>query len=161
MNKELYDHECQEQNAEKFWKWITTRDGIAVWKSANLSNLSASWSTPATIRKGDCEGQTGDEIIPYPKPTWQAESTPTIITDAARVEVFAGVEFKRFHVGIKRGYGFSFTLTTAASRRVEKAQEEAGEDSYHEFDYERQDAIIFKSVSKGSLAAYAAEKGWK
>jgi len=51
-----FQHECSEENAPKFWEWLRTRGGIAVWKSINLGNAGASWSTPATTLKSERKG---------------------------------------------------------------------------------------------------------
>ena len=48
-----FKHTCAPENAPKFLDWIKNRGGVAVWKSINLSNPDASWSTPATISSND------------------------------------------------------------------------------------------------------------
>lgn len=152
-----YQHSCYISNAPKFADWITSRGGIAIWQSVNLSNPGASWSTPATIRKGDCQGQEDapdkDAIVPYPKPTWQAGNTPTVITDPAEVEVEESREVKRFRVGVRRTgvFGLTLNVTDAGSRKIWKEVEKAGEGAYHEFDYATQEAVIYATTSLGSL----------
>jgi hypothetical protein len=117
-----FNHEVSEENALKAWEWLQSRKGIAIWKSVNLSNPGGSWSTPATIRRGDCEGNVDDddEIIAYPKPTWEAEDTPTIITDPAEVGVFTCALYKAFRVGLRMGDGLSLRLTDGAQRKVDR-----------------------------------------
>jgi len=125
-------HECAPENATKMLQWIKTRGGVAIWRSVNLSNLGASWSTPALTPEGQ----------PYPKPTWQADSKPErIITDATEIEVVTRKEVRRFHVGVRQA-GLAFKLTDASSRRLRDAVAKAGKDASHAFDYEAQDAIV-------------------
>lgn len=84
-----YEHECDIGNAPKFAEWIRTRGGVAVWRSVNLSNPGASWSTPACVE--------GEPHTRFPKPTWQAANEPEkIVTDAARIKVIVPREVKRF-----------------------------------------------------------------
>lgn len=120
-----FKHECSKENAPKFWEWLQKRGGIAVWKSINLGNAGASWSTPALTEDGK----------PYEKPTWQASNTPTIYTDTADVGVFTSALYKAFKVELKRGDGFSFVLTDAANAKVKRLLAECEEkhgDSFYE-----------------------------
>ncbi len=127
--------ECDPENSEKFKEWIRDRGGIAQWKSINLSNPGASWSTPALT-----DGK------PTQKPNWQCENTPSeIITKEEDVVVVVPKEVKRFHVGIRSGYnGLSFKVTDGGSRKIRSAVEKAGEGAWHEFDYYTQEAVIYK-----------------
>jgi hypothetical protein len=129
-------HQVSPENAAKFWDWIQNRGGVAIWRSVNLSNPGASWSTPA---------RTIDNQL-TPRPTWQAENHPSrVITDAADIEVSIDKEVKRFHVAIRRGsQGLSFKCTDASSRRIEREVAKAGEGAYHTFDYLTQEAVIMK-----------------
>ena len=137
-------HTIESTQVEKIVGWIKTRGGIAIWRSANLSNPGASWTTPATIRKGDCEGQEGDEILPYPKPTWQAESKPSNIIDSVEdIDVSYDKEVKRFKVSLRRA-GFSVKVTDAGTRRIRNEVEKAGKGSFYRFDYDTQEAVIFR-----------------
>jgi len=125
-------HEVAPENAAKMLDWIEKRGGVAVWKSVNLSNPGASWSTPALA----------PDRSPYRKPTWEASSEPhKVITDPAEIAVVTRKEVKRFHVAI-RASGMSMKLTPGSSRRVDKAVERAGEDASYYFDYESQEAVI-------------------
>jgi len=149
-------HTCKIENAEKVYRWIKERGGVAVWKSINLSNPSASWSTPAKT-------DTGED---YPKPTWQAENKPNrIITDANEIEVLVPREIKRLHVAVRLGsQGLALKLTDGSTRRVEKAVEGAEQKyghAWYEFDYETQDAVICVSDRSISLAEYAKEMNWE
>lgn len=130
--KVKFKHEVSEDNAAKMWEWLKSRGGIAVWMSADLSNPGASWSTPATIRRGDCDGSQAaegspDDILPYPKPNWQCGNTPEIITDPADVGVFTDALYKAFRVGLKRGCGYSVLLSDGAQRKVDKAMSDCRE----------------------------------
>lgn len=142
-----YRHTIESTQVEKIVGWIKNRGGIAVWRSANLSNPSGSWTSPATIRKGDCCGHTGpdaDEIIPYPKPNWQAESKPSNVIDSVEdIDVSYDVEVKRFRVSLRRA-GFSVKVTDAGTRRIRKEVEKAGSGAYYRFDYDTQEAVIFR-----------------
>lgn len=112
-------HSCTIENASKMLDWIEHRGGIAVWRSVNLSNPGASWSTPALT-----DGK------PTPKPTWQAASEPELVTDASNVEVCEDREVKRFRVAVKRGDSLNFVCTDASTRKIRQAVEKAGDGSY-------------------------------
>ena len=101
--------ECSAQDAPRFRDWVANRGGVAVWKSINLSNPGASWSTPAL----DADGK------PLGKPTWQAANEPTIVTDPAQIGVYKEVLFKAFRVGLRMA-GLSLKLTDAAQARVDR-----------------------------------------
>lgn len=118
-------HDVHVDNAPRFAVWIRERGGIAVWRSADLSDPLKSWCTPALT-----DGK------PTPKPTWQARDTPEIVTDPAEIMVYESHELKRFHVGVRRGaQGFMLKLTDAATRRVRREIETSGPGSYYDFDY--------------------------
>lgn len=139
-------HHCTLENAPKFADWIANRGGVAVWRSINLSNPGASWSSPALTEDGQ----------PYPQPTWQADKQPErIITDSEEILVTEDEEVKRFRVGVRRcDQGLTFKLTDASSRKIEKAVEKAGEGAYYVFDYETQDAVIMKPAKSYMLKAW-------
>jgi hypothetical protein len=131
-------HTVTAENAAKFAEWIRSRGGIAIWRSINLSNPGGSWSTPALT----LEGQS------YPKPTWEAANTPEIITDANDILVSTDEMVKRFHVGVRMGsQGFMLKVTDGGTRRIRREVAKAGEGAYYTFDYECQDALIWKPVS--------------
>lgn len=151
---------CSIENAPKMYEWINSRRGVAVWRSANLANPSASWSTPATIRLGDCEGHdsSDDTITQYPKPTWQAEDKPTIITDAEDIGVEDVQEVKRFRVGLRMsGTGLAYNCTDAASNRIRREVDKAGEGASFVFDYDTQEAVILRPTSIVTLSTYGKE----
>jgi hypothetical protein len=149
-------HHCNVENAPRFLDWIRNRGGVAIWRSVNLSNPGASWSSPATIRKGDCEGQTGDEVIPYPKPNWQCESQPTrVITSTDDVLVYTDKEVKRFRVALRCVSAFQIKCSDASSKKIRKAVEAAGKGAHYVFDYETQEAVILAPTSVVSLTEWA------
>lgn len=131
------------EQAARFREWLRDRGGIAVWRSANLANPGASWSTPALQPDG----------TPTPRPTWEAEDRPSrIITDPAEVEVVEPKEVKRFYVAVRRGsQGLSLKLTDGASRKVRAAVEKAGPEAWYSFDYFTQEAVILVPGTVGPL----------
>ena len=111
-------HVCVPEHAQKMLDWLANRGGIAVWRSVNLSNPGASWSTPADVGK----------------PTWEAGGAPErIITDVDDVVVSIDKEVKRFHVGLRRA-GTMIKVTDGGSRRIRAAVARAGDGAYHLFD---------------------------
>lgn len=142
-------HRCIPSNAPKFREWITSRGGVAVWDSINLSNPGASWSSPALALDGS----------PTTKPTWQAADKPSrIITDPAEILVDLPVEVKRFHVAVRRSsQGLSYKLTDASSRKVEAATAKAGPEAWYEFDYGSQEAVIYKPGRSIPLSEWRIE----
>lgn len=138
-------HHCTIENAERFWDWIKNRGGIAVWRSVNLSNPGASWSTP------------GDKTD---KPTWQTADTPErIITDPEDVIVNVDKEVKRFHVAV-RGEGMMFEVSDGGNRRISREVEKAGDGAYHVFDYMDYDnAVIMAPESTMTLAEWVRKEG--
>lgn len=142
----MYRHTIRLEDAPKIWDWIQNRGGIAVWKSINLSNPGASWTTPCQDEKGNLVG----------KPTWQADNVPAeIILNPADILVSKDVEVKRFHVAIRvSGNGLMLKCTDASSGRIRKAVEKAGEGAYHRFDYGSQEAVIYAPEDSFSLSEW-------
>jgi ribosomal protein S6 len=128
-------HHCTIENAPRFWDWIQNRGGIAVWRSINLSNPGASWSTPADRQD---------------KPTWEAGSVPErIVTDPDQVLVSVDREVKRFHVAVRPGsQGLTLKVTDGGSRRIRREVEKAGEGAYHVFDYGDHDNAVIMAPEK-------------
>ena len=128
-------HQILAENAPQIWNWFQDRGGIAVWKSVDMSNAGRSWTTP--IR--DAEGN------PTPRQDWRMEEMPSlIITDPAEVVVDIPKEIKRFRVAIKVGaQGMLLKCSDASSMRIRKECEKAGDESWYEFDYATQEAVIF------------------
>src|ERR1700693_5710362 len=108
MNTVLRPHIVNEVNAALFDEWIRTRGGLAVWRSINLSNPGASWTTP--LRNADGS--------PVTKPTWEAANQPErVITDPADVVVSVDKEVQRFHVALRMGsQGLSIKVSDGGSR---------------------------------------------
>lgn len=106
---------CTPENAPKFYEWIQTRGGIYHWRSANLSNPGASWSTPADVQQ---------------KPTWQAEDKPEFtVTSADEIGVYEDALYKAFPVRLKRGGGmFSLVLADSSQRVVDRVMEKCREE---------------------------------
>jgi hypothetical protein len=149
------DCEVRAADASKFWEWVHMRGGVAVWRSVNLSNPGASWSTPAKQEDGS----------PMPKPSWQSDDKPEkVVTDPSRIKVYTGRKVKTIRIGIQRGSGLSFVLTDSATRRLREAMREVGEEAYYTFDFderERRIAVIWLPVDAGRLDAYALAEGWE
>lgn len=163
-------HECDITNAPKFADWIKNRGGVAVWKSINLSNLGASWSTPAWdvcpehVKRNagntsecsmfcstDCPVCHGTDQVPHPKPTWQADDAPKIVTDPAEIEVYESVEVKRFHVAVRMA-SMMLKVSDGGSRKIRREVEKAGEGAFYEFDYDDyNNCVILRSKRWGTL----------
>ena len=140
-----FQHEVVEEYAPKFLEWIQKRGGVAVWKSINLSNPGASWSTPALTEDGK----------PSQKPTWQAANEPIkVVTDPEQIGVLTVKELKRFRVAVEQ-HGLSLKVSDGSSRRIRSKVAKAGDDAYHVFDYETQEAVIMVPTGKVSLAEWA------
>ena len=135
----------ESRNAMKIKSWFETRGGIAVWQGLNLSNIRQ-LITPLH----DEEGKR------YTKPSWDMPNEPSeIITDSSQVQVGVDKEVRRFRVGVRRSSnGLALKCTDAASAKIRAAVEKAGEGAYHNFDYETQEAVIYKQESMVSLADF-------
>lgn len=172
-----FKHQCQQSDAEKFLDWIKNRGGVAVWKSINLSNPGASWSTPALSETHcrNCQGRgefpdhvpcvkcDGVRFEPTEKPTWQASNTPTIFTSADEIGVYVDELYKAFPVGLRRS-GFGSKLTDGAQRRVDKYLDECREkhgDSFYKkgvLDIDGASIGIYYTKSEISLSEWEASK---
>jgi hypothetical protein len=133
-------------HAKTMWDWMQNRGGLAIWKSINLSNPGASWTTPVLDQDGK----------PYGKPTWQADNEPSrIITDPDEVIVTRDEEVSRLRVSLRRSSnGLMIKCTDTSSARIRKAVERAGEKAYYIFDYETQEAVIMAPVDQFSLTQW-------
>lgn len=150
MTTSTWKHTCTIDNAPLFAKWCQGRGGVAVWRSINLSNPSASWSTPALTDEPDPK--------PYSKPTWQAANEPEmVVTDPAEIGVLVPREVKRFRVTLVQR-GMALKCSDGASRKIRAAVDKAGESAWYEFDYFTQEAVIFVPDSEISLAAWIAQQ---
>ncbi len=139
-------HHILAANAEQIWKWFQERGGIAIWKSVDMSNPGRSWTTPLR----DAEGN------PTARQDWRMEQTPSlIITDPAEVVVDVPKEVKRFRVAVRAGsQGLTLKCSDASSRRIRRECAKAGQESWHEFDYARQEAVIFVPGESMPLPQY-------
>lgn len=144
-------HKIKPEHAARMWDWLQSRGGIAIWRSINLSNPGASWSSPALT-----DGK------PTPKPTWQCANEPErIITDPAEVHVTVPREVKRFRIALRVGsQGLMVKLTDGSSNRVREAVARAEEkyktEAWYEFDYEMQEAVIYVEANSIPLAEWVA-----
>ena len=144
-----FKHLVEEKNAARVVEWCASRGGVAVWRSINMSNLRASWSTPALTPEGQ----------PTAKPSWEADSKPEVIHQAGDIGVVCYTEVKRFHVAIRRGsQGLSFKLTDASARKLNAALDKVGERSTYRFDYDTQEAIILTPGVEIGLSEWAAKQ---
>jgi len=138
-------HTVSYADAPKVLGWFRDRGGIAIWRSINLSNPGASWTTP--LRNADG--------TPTTKPSWQAANEPErVITDVDDVVVVTPKVVKRFRVAVRLGdSGLSLKLTDAASARVERETAKAGDEAWYEFDYSTQEALILVPEATVPLAS--------
>jgi len=133
-------HIVSAEDAPRIWEWLQTRGGIKVWNSINLSNPDASWTTPA------------DAV----KPTWEADTSPRLITNPSEVHVAAYEVFKRFHVGVRQGSsGMALKVTDAGSRRIRRELASAGVGSTYAFDYfDWENCIVLKQGAVVPIAEW-------
>jgi hypothetical protein len=133
-------------HAEKFSEWLKNRQGIAQWKSIDLSDPGAGCVTPAKAEDG----------TDYPKPYWKYANTPAfILTSPDDVFLTVSKEVKRFYVAVRRGaQGFKIKCTDASSRKIENTLEKLGNEAYYEFDYETQEAVFYLPDSKITLTEW-------
>jgi hypothetical protein len=125
-------HVVDAKDAPLIREWMRTRGGIAIWRSANLSNPGASWTTPATAPDGG----------PAQRPNWQADIAPVrVITNPADVVIVEPVEVSRMRVAIEQ-HGLMLKLTTASSRALRHRLARLGAGHFYRFDYETQEAVF-------------------
>jgi hypothetical protein len=150
MSATTIKHRVLAVNAVQVWQWFEERGGIAVWKSVDFSTAGQTWTTPLK----DAEGN------PMKKQDWRMEEAPSLtITDPMKVVVDVPKEIKRFRVAVKMGgQGLMLKCSDAASRRIHRECQKAGEGSWHEFDYATQEAVIFVPGESKALPEYIAGK---
>ncbi len=138
-------------NAAQILDWINNREGVAVWKSINLSDLGREILTPVKDPHGN----------DTKKPHWSMGNTPEIITSIEDITVKTVKEVKRFHVAVRTGsQGMSIKVTDGGSRRIESAVAKAGEGAYYEFDYDDyNNAVIMAPVSEIPMTELITDKG--
>lgn len=142
-------HRIKAHAAATVFNWFKSRGGIFVWKSADLCDPCKVWTTPFKDEKGVVTG----------KPSWQCDATPTLLSDPAEVEVVVPKEVKRFRVAVRMGAsGTRIKLTDASSAKLRKALDKYGDESFYEFDYSTQEAVIFVSEKIISLTEFIGEQ---
>lgn len=141
---------CSVENAPMFLKWIQERGGILRWRSVNLSNPGASWSSPAVT-----------DGAPTIRPSWQCDSKPELhVTSTDDVIVEHKKEYCRFGIKLQKPTGFNraLKLTDSSSEKVRskvsECHEKTGKESWHEFDYASQEAVIFYADKEESLTEW-------
>ena len=146
--KPIPTHRILAENANLIWKWFQERGGIVIWHSADLSDPSKTWTGPMK----DAEGN------PPKKENWKMEDQPReAFTDPMNVWVDTPKEIKRFHVAIRRGtQGMCFKCTDASSARIEREVAKR-QNSWYEFDYDTQEAVIYVPGKSKRLPAYIKE----
>jgi hypothetical protein len=135
-------------NAELMATWIKGRGGIAVWKSQDISEFGKEMFTPALTDEKDPK--------PYLKPSWKVENEPErIVNDLEQVFLDTPKEVKRFRIGVRPGsQGLMIKVTDGGTRRIRAALAKYGEDSWYEFDYSTQEAVIFLPGETMTLKEY-------
>lgn len=140
-------HRVDAENAEKFWDWIKTRGGLAIWRSVDLSDPGASCTCPLNDKEGHRNM----------KPHWKYDDHPErIITDPSEVLVETYKEVRRFRIAVRPGsQGMSLKLTDHSSEKVREACRKAGKDSTYVFDYGSQEAVILVPDKAMTLVEWA------
>ena len=146
MTTTVTRHRILVANADQVWRWFQERGGIAVWKSIDICTAGQSWTTPLR----DSEGNS------MPRQDWRMEEKPSLtITDPAEVVVDMPREVKRFRIAVRvGGQGLLLKCTAAASRRIRRECEKAGEGAWHDFDYATQEAVILVPGESKPLVEY-------
>ena len=144
-------HVCNVEAAPILLGWIRTREGIAVWRTVNLSNPGESWSAPVI----NAQGQR------LARPHSYAASEPErIITSTDDVLVQTEKVVKRFHVGLEQ-HAMGLKLTAAATRRVRREVDKASVNyqckAWYRFEFDTQDALICVPASSQTLTEFAKE----
>lgn len=117
--------------------------GVHVWKSQLIGGGGPeSWLTP------------GDATT---RPHWSTGKTPDLtFKEVDDFVVDVASEFKRFRVALKRGSGMSVNITDHSKKKMDKYLAEAGDTSWHEFDYAAQEAVIMKVEKSIPLSEWIA-----
>ena len=128
-------HIVTAENAAAIWSWLTTRGGLAIWRSMNPSRPAASWTTPVKAADG--------RLTTKPAPD-AADSPERIITDAAEVVVSVDAETNRVPVNRHPDGG----LSQASADAVYAAVVKAGEAAYFRLEQDKDEAIIYACVGQ-------------
>jgi hypothetical protein len=138
--------EIDARHAMKVSRWIADCGGVAVWGCLDLDDSSRQFFTPARLTDG----------TPSQCPHWSSPPRPErILTDAAEVVVVEHTEVRRVRIAVRRGYGLRTTLTDAASARLLKALDAAGEGA--DYAFEGGEAIILAVSARTPLPQWLAE----
>lgn len=149
FNRETKVYEVYPREVTTMREWLANRGGLAIWESHDLSDPGKTWTTPALTTDGK----------PTAKPHWAAGEVIETVTDITNVVVTTPKEVKRFHVATRLGAnGLKIKLTDASGRKVRAAEEKAGPEAWHEFDYDNQDAIIYVPGEKVPLKDWPPTK---
>lgn len=134
-------------NASQIAGWLKAGRGLAHWTSIDLSDPGYALTTPALAV--DLSTKTG-------KPHWKVGGEPArIIFDSALVEVRTYELAKRFHIGVRvSGQGLALKVTDGGTRRIRREVMKAGPDAFYNFDYETQDALIWKPSGSQPLVKW-------
>jgi hypothetical protein len=148
------EHWCRAIEASKFWYWIESRGGVAVWHSQESS--IDTWCCPVL---------TGDGS-PSPKPDPSTGEVPNqIITDPEKIIVAEDYEVIRFGVGVERR-GTQVVVNKRGSRRIHREIARINKtlpNNYgasFDFDYENLEAVIFAPKRTLTLIEWARENGF-
>lgn len=138
--------EIDGRDAVKVSRWISHCGGVAVWGCLDWCAPRMSYFTPALLTDGS----------PSRCPHWSSPPRPEhIVTDAAEVVVVEHTEVRRVRIAVRRGYGLRTTLTDAASVRLRKALDSAGEGA--DYAFEGGEAIILAVSARTPLPEWLAE----
>jgi hypothetical protein len=138
-------------NAALIAGWLKDGRGIAHWLSIDLSDPGFALTTPAL---------QADLFTKTVKPNWKVGNEPErVIFDASEVEVRTYELAKRFHVGVRLGgNGFKLKVTDGGTRRINRELAKAGDGATYSFDYETQDALIFRTKGSQPLTDWLAAR---
>jgi hypothetical protein len=108
-------HVVRPENASQIWDWLQARGGLFVWRSADLSDPSASVTTPARNADGSVKTSPG----------WKYPGSPERhVTSADDVIVIQSTVLEEVPVSLKRGSGFmNLVLTDGSERKMERKTE--------------------------------------
>lgn len=142
-------HRITADHAALVTAWLRGRGGLLVWRSVDLCDPGKSWTTPVL----------GEDGQPVRQPSWQAAASPArVITSADEVEVVIPKRVRKFRVATRIGAsGVRVKLTDASSAKLRAALEKAGPESWHEFNYDTQEALVFVPGRVMPLAEWEEE----
>lgn len=126
-------YQITESIANQIYNWIQNREGVNVWSCVNLSKGPQDLLMPVIDQGG----------VRDSKPSYDAGKILRVITKLEDLEVVTAKEVKRFYVAVRMGtQGFSLKITDGAKRNIDRALAKY-EDSWYDFDYSTQEAVIF------------------